>query len=148
MLDFTELLPLLDHSTHRSGQELATHFDITRATIHNCILRIESQGIAVERVPGLGYRLCAPLDLLDKDAIVNNLAPKVASKLQTLQCLQQVDSTNQTAAGLTNPRCWKVFGGVSRNAVRRQRSTWTWMGVTICSQYLLVYYLAIAAIVA
>ena len=103
MLDFTDLLPLLDHSEHRSGQELATHFEVTRATIHNCILRIESLGIEVERVPGLGYRLCAPLDLLDKDVIVNNLAAEVVSNLQTLQCLQQVDSTNQRANSLANP---------------------------------------------
>lgn len=103
MLDFTELLPLLDHSEHRSGQELATHFNVTRATIHNCIARIETLGIQVDSVPGRGYRLRTRLDLLDQADIVNNLTPEVTSSLHTIHCMQQVDSTNTQAANLSLP---------------------------------------------
>ena len=103
MLDFTKLLPLLDHSEHRSGQELAAHFNVTRATIHNCIARIETLGIQVDSVPGRGYRLHARLDLLDQARIVNNLAPEVASSLHNIHCMQQVDSTNTQAANLPLP---------------------------------------------
>lgn len=103
MLNFTELLMQLDHIGHRSGQELAAHFNVTRGTIHNGIERIEALGVRIERVPGLGYRLIEPLDLLDSQEIVNNLALPVANNLHILECLVQVDSTNQFAANLPNP---------------------------------------------
>ena len=83
MLDFTKLLPLLDHSEHRSGQELAAYFNVTRATIHNCIARIETLGIQVDSVPGRGYRLRTRLDMLDQASIVNNLTPEIASSVHT-----------------------------------------------------------------
>lgn len=107
MLDFTELLPLLDHTEYRSGQELAAHFNVTRATVHNCIARIEGLGIQLDRVPGRGYRLCTPIDLLDEHAIVSNLAPDVADSLFTMQYIQQVDSTNEVAAKLVLPPAQK-----------------------------------------
>ena len=103
MLDFTKLLPLLDHAEYRSGQELAAHFNVTRATVHNCIARIEGLGIQLDRVPGRGYRLCAPLDLLDEKTIADNLASDVADCLFAVQYIQQVDSTNAVAAKLVLP---------------------------------------------
>ena len=103
MLNFTELLPLLDHVEYRSGQELAAHFNITRATVHNCIARIEALGIQIERVHGRGYRLCTALDLLNTSDIVSNLASPVARTLHTIEYLQQVDSTNRAASHLPLP---------------------------------------------
>ena len=103
MLDFTELLPHLDHVHYRSGQELAAHFNCTRATIHNCIARIDALGIQLERIPGRGYRLRMPLDLLDKESIVNDLAPDMAVRVHALECLQQVDSTNRVAVNMPLP---------------------------------------------
>ncbi len=103
MLDFTKLLPLLDHVEYRSGQQLATHFNVTRATIHNCMARIDALGIELERIPGRGYRLCAPLDLLSKKEIVTNLTAEVTACMHAFKCLQQVDSTNNTAFELEQP---------------------------------------------
>ncbi len=100
MLDFTELLPLLNHSGFRSGEELAAQFNVTRGTIHNCILRIESSGIDVERVPGKGYRLVNPLDLLVREDILSHLDTESLVRMEELHCLTQVDSTNEFAAGL------------------------------------------------
>ena len=103
MLDFTELLPLLDHIEYRSGQELAAHFNVTRATIHNCMARIDALGIELERIPGRGYRLCAPLDLLSKKEIVTNLAQEVTDHMHAFKCLHVVDSTNNVASNLELP---------------------------------------------
>ena len=104
MLHFAEVLTLLDHTRHCSGQDLAEKFHVTRATIHNCILRIESLGIGVERVRGLGYRLSQPLDLLNESDILSKLSPQVADKLSSIQCLQEIDSTNHHASTLTLPQ--------------------------------------------
>jgi BirA family biotin operon repressor/biotin-[acetyl-CoA-carboxylase] ligase len=103
MLHFAEVLTLLDHTRHCSGQDLAEKFHVTRATIHNCILRIESLGIGVERVRGLGYRLSQPLDLLNNTDILSKLHPQVADKLCSIQCLQEIDSTNHYASTLALP---------------------------------------------
>jgi len=104
MLHFTEVLTLLDNNRHYSGQVLAERLNVTRATIHNCIVKIESLGISVERIRGLGYRLKQPLDLLNQTEIQSQLSPQLTAKLLDLHCLQEVDSTNRYAADLALPQ--------------------------------------------
>jgi BirA family biotin operon repressor/biotin-[acetyl-CoA-carboxylase] ligase len=104
MLHFTEVLTLLDNNYHYSGQALAQRFNVTRATIHNCIVKIESLGISVERIRGLGYRLRQPLDLLNQAEIKSKLSSQVANKLVEIQCLQEIDSTNRYAGELALPK--------------------------------------------
>lgn len=103
MLNIIEVLAQLDHKNYRSGQDLADQLKVTRATIHNCISRIESMGIKIERVHGRGYRLHYPLDLLSAEQIIETLDAKTAGKLETLECLQEVDSTNRYATQLDLP---------------------------------------------
>ena len=103
MLHFTQVLTLLDNDCYYSGQALAQRFNVTRATIHNCIVKIESLGIAIERVRGLGYRLEHPLDLLDQAEILKKLSIEPNVELKNIQCLQEVDSTNHYATELELP---------------------------------------------
>ena len=107
MLHFTEVLTQLDNHQYCSGQVLAERFNVTRATIHNCIVKIEALGISIERVRGLGYRLAQPLDLLNPSDIQAKLALPVASALSDFQCLQEIDSTNRYAAELALPSAGK-----------------------------------------
>jgi len=104
MLHFTEVLTLLDNNRYYSGQALAQRFNVTRATIHNCIVKIESLGISVERIRGLGYRLMQPVDLLNHAEIQSKLSSQAANKLADIQCLQEIDSTNRYAAELELPQ--------------------------------------------
>jgi BirA family biotin operon repressor/biotin-[acetyl-CoA-carboxylase] ligase len=104
MLHFTEVLTLLDNNRYYSGQALAQRFNVTRATIHNCIAKIESLGISVERVRGLGYRLMQPVDLLNHAEIQSKLSSQVANKLTDIHCLQEIDSTNRYAGELMLPQ--------------------------------------------
>ena len=104
MLHFTEVLTLLDNNRYCSGETLAQRFNVTRATIHNCIVKIESLGISVERVRGLGYRLMQPVDLLNQAEIQSKLSSPVANKLADIRCLQEIDSTNLYAAELALPQ--------------------------------------------
>ncbi|MDW3094087.1 MAG: biotin--[acetyl-CoA-carboxylase] ligase [Gammaproteobacteria bacterium] len=104
MLHFTEVLSLLDNNQYYSGQALAKRFNVTRATIHNCIVKIESLGIAIERVRGLGYRLAHPLDLLNRSEILKKVSIESRDELKDIHCLQKVDSTNQFAAELGLPQ--------------------------------------------
>lgn len=103
MLHFTKVLSLLDDHRYYSGQALAQRFNVTRATIHNCIDRIESLGIAIERVRGLGYRLAHPLDLLNRAEILKKISIETSIELKNIQCLQEVDSTNRFATEIEPP---------------------------------------------
>ncbi len=94
MLPHIEVLARLDHHRFKSGQDLADALQVTRATIHNCILRLEQMGIAVDRVRGKGYRLRQPLDALNASAIQSKLMPWANKKLECLEVLQEIDSTN------------------------------------------------------
>ena len=107
MLHFTEVLKHLDHCQYISGQELADRHSVTRATIHNCIQKIDEMGIGVERVRGLGYRLLYPVDFLHEDQILSQLPTNIRRKCSQIHCLHDIDSTNQFASSLdapTNPQ--------------------------------------------
>ncbi len=104
MLHFTEVLTLLDNKRYYSGQALAQRLNVTRAAIHNCIVKIESLGILVERIRGVGYRLMQPIDLLNHDEIQSKLSVSVADKLAQMHCLQEIDSTNRYASELESPQ--------------------------------------------
>ena len=103
MLPYIDVLNHLEHTHYRSGQDLANLFGVTRATIHNCILRIIAMGISVERVRGKGYKLAKPLDLLDQAAIKAKLTRSVSNNLHQLEILQEVDSTNNYIARCEMP---------------------------------------------
>ena len=85
---------LADGRTH-SGEELARAFGVTRAAIWKQVAKLEDFGLIVEAVPGAGYRLAQPLDLLDAQALRAALEPTVAAQLKKLEVFTELDSTNR-----------------------------------------------------
>lgn len=63
---------------------------MSRASVHGLIRRAGELGVAVQSVRGRGYRLAAPLQLLDEARLAAGLAPLGIHVL----CLAEVDSTN------------------------------------------------------
>ncbi len=87
------LLPLLrqlDHTEFRSGEAIAARLGISRASVHGLVRQAEAFGVAVQAVHGRGYRLAAPIDLLDEARLASALAPIGLHCL----CLGEVDSSN------------------------------------------------------
>jgi BirA family biotin operon repressor/biotin-[acetyl-CoA-carboxylase] ligase len=72
------ILKLLADGKFHSGEAIAQHFNVSRATIWNALQHAESLGIEVFSVRGRGYKLPQALTLLDKQAIVNNMSQKHA----------------------------------------------------------------------
>lgn len=72
------ILKLLADGKFHSGEAIAQHFNVSRATIWNALQHAESLGIEVFSVRGRGYKLPQALTLLDKQAIVNNMSPQHA----------------------------------------------------------------------
>lgn len=83
---------LADGQIH-SGQSLASSLGVSRTAVWKQVRRAEEEGYAIATVRGKGYRLVNPLDLLDGDAILDQLSPGLPSTI-SLQVHDELDSTN------------------------------------------------------
>ncbi len=93
MSQFTfPILHLLADGQFHSGEALAQHFKVTRATIWNAVKHAESLGIEVFSVRGRGYKLPQAIELLDKNEVLKAIGEQRA--WFNLQILDEVKSTN------------------------------------------------------
>jgi len=121
-LTFPILHVLADGRFH-SGEDLARHFKVTRATIWNAVNHAESLGIEVFSVRGRGYRLPQAIELLDKNEVLKAIGEQRA--WFKLEVLDEVASTNtylmqnKDAAHAT---C--VAANVQTNGKGRRGRTW------------------------
>ena len=85
------LLRLLQDGQFHSGEELGAAVGVSRAAIWKRLQALEAEfDLQIHKVRGRGYRLEAPLSLLDSDSLC-------ASSIYPITLLQQVDSTNAQA---------------------------------------------------
>ncbi|MBD9657203.1 bifunctional biotin--[acetyl-CoA-carboxylase] ligase/biotin operon repressor BirA [Pseudomonas sp. PDM12] len=85
------LLRLLQDGQFHSGEELGAAVGVSRAAIWKRLQALEAEfDLQIHKVRGRGYRLEAPLSLLDSDSLY-------ASSIYPITLLQQVDSTNAQA---------------------------------------------------
>ena len=93
MSQFTfPILHLLADGQFHSGEALAQHFKVTRATIWNAVKHAESLGVEVFSVRGRGYKLPQAIELLDKNLVLQAIGEQRA--WFTLEVLNEVGSTN------------------------------------------------------
>jgi BirA family transcriptional regulator, biotin operon repressor / biotin---[acetyl-CoA-carboxylase] ligase len=124
MSQFTfPILHLLADGQFHSGEALAQHFKVTRATIWNAVKHAESLGVEVFSVRGRGYKLPQAIELLDKTEVLKAIGEQRA--WFNLQILDEVKSTNtylmqnKTAA---HAAC--VAAHVQTNGKGRRGRTW------------------------
>lgn len=91
---FMKLLALLADGAVHSGEALAAQLQISRSAVWKHIERLRVQGIAVSSLPRAGYRLDAPLELLDAAIIRDCLGARTQARLESLEVPFEVDSTN------------------------------------------------------
>ena len=84
-----------------SGDALARAAGLTRAAVWKRIEALREAGVEIAAVPGRGYRLAQPLDLLDAEAIRAGLGAAARAELAGLEVAWALDSTN--AALLRRP---------------------------------------------
>ena len=69
------LLEQLSDGRFHSGQQLAQALGVSRSAVWKQVQRLESDlGLAISAVRGRGYRLSAPLELLDAEKIRRELS--------------------------------------------------------------------------
>ncbi|HEI8868998.1 TPA: bifunctional biotin--[acetyl-CoA-carboxylase] ligase/biotin operon repressor BirA [Serratia odorifera] len=84
-----KLISSLSDGEFHSGEQLGEELGMSRAAINKHIQTIREWGMDVFTVPGKGYSLPAPIQLLDAQRILQRLADKRVTVLPV------VDSTNQ-----------------------------------------------------
>jgi BirA family transcriptional regulator, biotin operon repressor / biotin---[acetyl-CoA-carboxylase] ligase len=88
------LRALADGEPH-SGAKLARELGVSRAAIWRAMRKLAHWGLDVSAVPGVGYRLARPIDLLDARSLRRALAPRTARRLARLEVSTELDSTNR-----------------------------------------------------
>lgn len=96
MVSAQALLHILTDGKYHSGAALGEVLGVSRAAIWKVIQKIESElGLSVYAVKGKGYRLQQPLELLDKNRIIDGLSKKNARRLNEFEVFFDIESTNQ-----------------------------------------------------
>lgn len=86
-----------------SGAALGRALGISRTAIWKGIQRLVELGLEVEAKPGLGYRLAAPLELLDAARLQRALPAAANARLGRLEVLAETDSTNSRVLAAEAP---------------------------------------------
>jgi BirA family biotin operon repressor/biotin-[acetyl-CoA-carboxylase] ligase len=88
------LLRLLADGDFHSGSELAGVLGVSRTAVWKAVRELEALGLTIAALPGRGYRVTSPLELLDEAAIRSGLTPEAAAWLAGLDLRDRLDSTN------------------------------------------------------
>jgi len=88
------LLALLADGSLHSGADLAEQLGVSRAAVWKLVGELRSHGIAVDSLPRCGYRLPAPVELLDAKRIVGAATTRRQSLPGAVEVLFEIDSTN------------------------------------------------------
>lgn len=87
------ILRLLTDGKFHSGETIASHFNVSRATVWNAVQHAESLGIEIFSVRGRGYKLPRALTLLDEQAILAAIGkPRAWFKLEVHDHLESTNS--------------------------------------------------------
>lgn len=87
-----QIMAELASGQYRSGSALAKMLGISRTAIWKHIQRLEDYGLEVFAVSGKGYRLAAPLQLLDQQLIQSAV---LGDFYQRVEVMSSIDSTNR-----------------------------------------------------
>jgi BirA family biotin operon repressor/biotin-[acetyl-CoA-carboxylase] ligase len=90
-----QLLRALADGAPHSGEDLAREFGVTRAAVWKQIARLADWGLEVDALPGVGYRLARPIELLDGASLRAALPARSAARVGRLDVHTELDSTNR-----------------------------------------------------
>lgn len=126
-IDLQSLLRALADGGWHSGEALARRFEVTRAAVWKQVAKLDRLGLTVEALPGAGYRLSRPLDLLEAEALTAALGPAAARLVERLDVVGEIDSTNRHLLGRPpRPGAMSVCVAEFQHAGRGRRGrTWT-----------------------
>ncbi|MCG6659405.1 biotin--[acetyl-CoA-carboxylase] ligase [Halomonas campisalis] len=90
-----DLIRLLSDGEFHSGEQLGERLGVSRTAVWKQLKKLEALDIPLEAVKGQGYRLPAPMELLDGSAIVAGLSRTGRQHLTRLFIEETLPSSNQ-----------------------------------------------------
>ncbi|MDH5190541.1 MAG: bifunctional biotin--[acetyl-CoA-carboxylase] ligase/biotin operon repressor BirA [Gammaproteobacteria bacterium] len=91
----TQLLRILADGQFHSGEVLGSELGISRSAVWKILKTLPEIGLDVQAVPRRGYRLSAPLELLDREKILTSSSLASSPLLSELEIHENIDSTNR-----------------------------------------------------
>lgn len=85
---------MLSDGAFYSGEHLAKRLRISRGGVWKLVRTLRAIGVDVESAPRQGYKLPRAVDLLEKSVILNALSARARKRLERLDVLLAVNSTN------------------------------------------------------
>jgi len=92
------LLTLLANGAELSGSTAAAELGVTRAAIWKQIEQLRAHGLPIRAEAGRGYRLEAPVELLDRATILSSIPQSLRTQVGEIEVFWQVDSTSSELA--------------------------------------------------
>ncbi len=90
-----QIIRLLADGRCHSGETIAAHLGVSRAAVWKALRKAgEALGLEIVAERGRGYRLPAPLELLDAARILAALSPEAQQRIARLEIHDAIDSTN------------------------------------------------------
>lgn len=123
------LFELLADGQFHSGEAIARRLGVSRAAVWKHIQRLRELGGQIDAVPGRGYRSCWPIEPLCAASIASHLHPQVQERLERLDVVASIESTNAALLGEARADRRVLFaehqhGGRGRRG-RRWESPWS-----------------------
>jgi BirA family biotin operon repressor/biotin-[acetyl-CoA-carboxylase] ligase len=122
-----QLIGLLADGSLHSGEVLAGQLGVTRAAVAKQVQALCAWGVPVEAVARRGYRLAAPLELLDAARLEAGLSPATRARLDRLELHEQLPSTNShllAETGLDAGQCRLCLAELQSAGRGRRGRTW------------------------
>ncbi len=93
-----EILATLGDGRFHSGARLGAALGVSRTAVWKHLQALGDMGLDIYAVPGKGYRLASPLELLQRDAVMKELSTESRACLSDLELHPCLDSTNSYLA--------------------------------------------------
>ena len=90
-----KLLNILADGRFHSGEKLGAALGVTRTAIWKQVQTLQQLGLDCYSVNGKGYRLSAPLELLERDAVLAAMSMPGKPLLSEIELHTEIDSSNR-----------------------------------------------------
>ncbi|MDC8014717.1 biotin--[acetyl-CoA-carboxylase] ligase [Tahibacter soli] len=131
-----DLVAALADGSALSGSALAARFGVTRTMVWKRIEELRAAGLDIDAAAGQGYRLAAPVELLDADAIRAAMRPDAAARCGDVAIHWQIDSTSsELLRRAANAPDLAVCLAEQQTAGRGRRGR-AWQSPPACNVYL------------
>jgi len=90
-----KLVALLADGEVHSGAAIARTMNCSRTAVWKQLRQLQDLGLEIMAMPGRGYRLPRPIELLNRNLLLQHIGPAVAANLEALEIFGVIDSTSE-----------------------------------------------------